>query len=151
MAGNYRCPRCGQCWQVRVWPLSCACGHFTQDGSDSAVGDCAPATASPPQPPPVAPKEPVGAALKELRAEMGITDTLDCGCRELARKMDRWGIAGCRRHRRAILEHLAAAAVDRGWGMPPKAFEILLEQAIARVAAASLPPTPAAPAGPSPA
>lgn len=62
-------------------------------------------------PPPIAPIPPggPGSELKKLFAEFGFKPRKSCGCSDWIRRMDAWGIAGCREHREEILAHLRAA------------------------------------------
>lgn len=69
-----------------------------------------------PAPVQVMSKEPVGTKLHEILAECGVKPPGGCKCREMAGKMDTWGIDGCQQHRTEILTHLRQAAKDASWG-----------------------------------
>lgn len=56
-----------------------------------------------------------GTELHRLFAEIGIRPTASCGCREMTRRMDAWGVAGCREHETEILDHLRANQDKYGW------------------------------------
>lgn len=64
---------------------------------------------------PKAPPGP-GSHLKALLKSLGFTGALGCGCEAMAADMDRWGVAGCRRHRGEIEARLRAKAKEVGWG-----------------------------------
>lgn len=79
------------------------------------------------------PKEPCpdagpGTELKARLAELGITDTDDCGCDAKVCQMDRWGVAGCREHRRDIVGWLKAQQMRRGWGAKLTAAAVAVRQ-----------------------
>ena len=53
------------------------------------------------------PAEPVGAALaKRIEGLLGVKAGKGCNCKDLATKMDAWGLAGCERNRRDIVTAL---------------------------------------------
>jgi len=47
-----------------------------------------------------------GTALASLIPDWAKSDTSGCGCKSFSRKMDRWGVSGCRRNFDAIVNHL---------------------------------------------
>lgn len=51
-------------------------------------------------------KELVGTELSKLIPDWAVQFEGRCGCRDMARKMDRWGLAGCEANRKAIVDHL---------------------------------------------
>jgi hypothetical protein len=53
-----------------------------------------------------------GQILRWLIASVGLQETGGCGCKDLAAKMDAWGVAGCEEHRPEILEKLRLASKD---------------------------------------
>lgn len=111
---QYRCPKCGRCFRVRAWPLSCACGHFAFDASDSGdVATCGEPRVFTPSSPVV--RELVGDRLKEVLGELDIDERDGCGCASMAAKMNFWGVAGCEANRKEILCHLRKSARERGW------------------------------------
>jgi hypothetical protein len=99
------CPRCG----FRAMlpddgaPMYCAC----QNGEPIA----------PPAPHelPPAPAEGPGTELKKLLADLGVTMSADCGCKAMAVRMNRWGVAGCRDNHSVVVAHLRQAAERRDW------------------------------------
>lgn len=64
--------------------------------------------------------EKVGTALKTLLLELGAEKGEECGCDDLARLMDKWGIEGCTKHREKILTWLRAQQRQKGWGKTAK-------------------------------
>lgn len=86
-----------------------------------------------------------GSELKSILAELGQSAHGGCGCDDYAKKMDRWGVAGCRLNRSEIVQHLksqakwrdrisgAIGAVKKGlWLNPLHPFESLVDEAIRR-------------------
>lgn len=51
-------------------------------------------------------KEKVGTELSKLIPDWAVQFEGRCGCRDMARKMDRWGLAGCEARRALIVDHL---------------------------------------------
>lgn len=47
-----------------------------------------------------------GTELGELIPAWIASQKKGCGCRDWARRMDRWGIDGCKRHRKSIIDRL---------------------------------------------
>lgn len=47
-----------------------------------------------------------GSALASLIPEWAIDGKKGCTCRDMAAKMDKWGIDGCLLHRSSIIDHL---------------------------------------------
>jgi hypothetical protein len=63
-------------------------------------------------------KKPVGPGteLKLLLASRGYTVRMKgCGCKDRIRKMDAWGVEGCRKRRQEIIEWLEESAKNAGW------------------------------------
>lgn len=69
-----------------------------------------------------------GSELKAIIAELSIAPLKGCGCEAMARKMNEWGVAGCREHHAEIVDQLRQGAAKTGW---------LAKLAAARAAAAS--------------
>jgi len=81
-------------------------------------------------------KEPVGTELSKLIPDWAVQFEGGCGCKDMAEKMDRWGLAGCEARRRQIVQHLTSQS-DK---LIP-AFRVasgLLPEAVRRVAANKL-------------
>ena len=51
-------------------------------------------------------REPVGTELSKLIPDWAVQFKGGCGCKDMALKMDRWGIEGCHQRRRQIVAHL---------------------------------------------
>ncbi len=51
-------------------------------------------------------REPVGTELSSLIPDWAVANSKGCGCRNYAKKMDRWGLSGCEANRKAIVKHL---------------------------------------------
>jgi hypothetical protein len=47
-----------------------------------------------------------GTELEAMFAELGVTGTAGCGCKSIARQMDRWGPAGCRANAGVVVARL---------------------------------------------
>lgn len=62
-----------------------------------------------------APKEGPGTELKKIIEQLGVSEFRDCGCLAMVRKMNKWGIDGCREHRQEIIDKLKANAKEYGW------------------------------------
>lgn len=56
-----------------------------------------------------------GTELKTMLASVGIQPGANCPCREMMRKMNRWGVAGCREHRGEIVMHIQQQMQGRSW------------------------------------
>lgn len=56
-----------------------------------------------------------GTELKKLFALLGIKDRPGCGCADMMRQMNEWGVEGCQIHRSEILAWLAKNAKKYGW------------------------------------
>ena len=52
--------------------------------------------------------EPVGTELSKMIPEWATQFEGKCGCKDFARKMDKWGVAGCNSKRGVIIAHLLA-------------------------------------------
>ncbi len=50
--------------------------------------------------------EAVGTELSKLIPAWAVSMKDGCGCRDMAKKMDRWGVDGCERRRARIVSHL---------------------------------------------
>jgi hypothetical protein len=50
--------------------------------------------------------EPVGTELAKLIPDWAFQFKSGCGCKDMAKKMDRWGINGCEARRSEIVAHL---------------------------------------------
>lgn len=50
-----------------------------------------------------------------MLASVGIEPGPGCPCRDMMRKMDRWGITGCREHRGEIVMHVQEQMQNRSW------------------------------------
>ena len=116
----YQCPGCGT--QVRMkpqeFPLTCRCGHVSEDGGDSAPPDARP------QPKPAPPRVPLpkgpGDFLKEILAAKGAKAHQGCGCESMARRMNVWGPQGCREHRGEIIDQFPASRDGATFRIRPK-------------------------------
>jgi len=53
-------------------------------------------------------REPVGTELAKLIPAWAVENKKGCGCKDMAKKMDRWGLAGCEARRREIVKHLTS-------------------------------------------
>ena len=51
-------------------------------------------------------KEQVGTELTALIPDWAVQFKGGCGCRDVAKKMDKWGLRGCELHRKYIVNHL---------------------------------------------
>lgn len=51
-------------------------------------------------------KEKVGTELSKLIPDWAVQFKGRCGCNDMQKKMDRWGLAGCEANRKAIVNHL---------------------------------------------
>lgn len=56
-----------------------------------------------------------GTELQGILASIGIKPGPTCPCLEMMRKMNRWGVDGCRRHRGEIVLHLQEQMAARSW------------------------------------
>src|SRR5687768_9751950 len=56
-----------------------------------------------------------GSELKAIFETLGITPDGSCGCEVMMRRMNRYGVAGCRQHRERILKFLRETAAKKGW------------------------------------
>lgn len=79
---------------------------------------------------PVIPHGP-GAELVHLLLTVGISGAPNCACKEMAAKMNAWGVAGCREHRAEIVEHIRAEGNKRGWLEKTKAAALALKTGLA--------------------
>jgi hypothetical protein len=70
---------------------------FAADGSAVAVAG---------GPPPAPPAGGPGTELEGMFAELGVKGTAGCGCKSVARQMDRWGPAGCRANGAVVVARL---------------------------------------------
>jgi hypothetical protein len=118
MTARFVCPNCREAIPAKPdrFPLHCVCGTVHRDPAvgewrEKATREVVP---MPPRKPYVEPTGP-GTELKRILAMLGITDTSGCGCADMLRRMNRWGVAGCREHRQEIVDHLRAKAAERGW------------------------------------
>jgi len=50
--------------------------------------------------------EKVGTELSKLIPAWAVSMKEGCGCKDMAKKMDRWGVDGCERRRASIVRHL---------------------------------------------
>lgn len=82
------CPRCGFKAGGRDWRKNCP------------LGSGLPA---------------VGSELMLMVDRIRLQNVPGCRCREMARKMNGWGVDGCREHRAEIVEHLKAAYKETSW------------------------------------
>jgi hypothetical protein len=57
----------------------------------------------------------VGTELKDLLKSIGIEEKSGCGCSDMAAKMDKWGVEGCRTHRNDILKWLRGKQKEVTW------------------------------------
>lgn len=57
-----------------------------------------------------------GAELRRLFREIGVTGKAGCNCKELAARMDAWGVNGCRARLSEIVAELKAKASKFGIG-----------------------------------
>jgi hypothetical protein len=64
---------------------------------------------------PEVPAEGPGTELRKLLSDLGITMSADCGCKAMAKRMNLWGVDGCRENHRQIVNHLKQAAARRDW------------------------------------
>lgn len=51
-------------------------------------------------------KEPVGTELAKLIPDWAVQFKHGCGCRDMQKKMDKWGVEGCIENKHHILAHL---------------------------------------------
>jgi hypothetical protein len=102
--------------RLRVCPK---CGFRANLPDDGAPMFCVCQSGQPvPAPEPVDIPDPgfgPGTELKKLLADLGISMSADCGCKAMAKKMNVWGVAGCREHHGKIVAHLKQAAERREW------------------------------------
>jgi hypothetical protein len=56
-----------------------------------------------------------GTELKAMLASIGIEPGARCPCRDMMRKMDVWGVTGCREHRGEIVLHVQEQMANRSW------------------------------------
>lgn len=61
------------------------------------------------------PSQGPGTELKALLASVGIHPGPTCPCHDMARKMDEWGVTGCREHRGEIVMHIQGQMGNRSW------------------------------------
>lgn len=116
MSTLFICPSCARRIPARVFPVHCVCNAIHDDPSAGKwVERTTEATVH---------QEPrqlqtgrgyPGAELAALLAELDIQEE-GCGCKKFARKMNRWGVAGCREHRQEIVDRLKEKAGKRDWG-----------------------------------
>lgn len=52
--------------------------------------------------------EQVGTELSKLIPAWAVSMKDGCGCKDMAKKMDRWGVEGCERRRARIVNHLTS-------------------------------------------
>lgn len=50
-----------------------------------------------------------------MLASVGIEPGPSCPCRDMMRKMNRWGVAGCRQNRDIIIQHIRGQMEQRSW------------------------------------
>lgn len=62
-----------------------------------------------------APTSGPGTELHAMLENIGIRPSAHCPCRKMARKMDRWGVEGCRQNRQEIIDHIQQQMDARGW------------------------------------
>lgn len=101
------CPNCGHKTYATpsVRGLACRkCGTQLTDGT--------PVQPSPPRPKPL---PGVGDIVTRKLQERGYTDSVGCGCKSKARRMNEWGPDGCREHLDEIVGWLESAAKEAGW------------------------------------
>lgn len=69
--------------------------------------------------PPAAPPKPVGRGLgtelTKLLASLGLAGEAGCGCKAMAKRMDEWGLGGCKVNEAEILDWMRAAHAKLGW------------------------------------
>lgn len=105
-----RCPICGLKITVTKedFPLSC-CGRRYASLAEIRTAKPAPAAA------PV-PTEGPGSELKAIFGQLGVTESLGCGCEALAKQMNQWGAEQCRKNRALIVKQIIDTAAKKGWG-----------------------------------
>lgn len=104
-----------------------------------------------------------GSQLWRLLKSLGVRHTPTCPCLGFAERMNAWGVAGCRLARAEIVEHMRTHAQAYGWGTFVQAagravltglawridltdpYGSLVDEAIRRAEAASVPSIPVVP------
>lgn len=118
MSTLFICPVCSHGTPVRPegFPLHCVCGTVHRDPAAGEWRETATQAVVPlpPRKPYIEPSGP-GTELKRILTRLGITETGGCGCTDMLRRMNAWGVAGCREHREEIIAYLRAKAAERGW------------------------------------
>ena len=71
-----------------------------------------------------------GTNLARFFTWLGQVDTGSCGCRRFARKMDRWGVKGCRKHMGEILAKLQTEAWKRSIPVTKSMLRPIVKRAI---------------------
>ncbi len=56
-----------------------------------------------------------GTELKAILADLGVEPSPSCDCNAKARKMDDWGVAGCKQNRDQIVEWMREGQTRWGW------------------------------------
>jgi hypothetical protein len=102
--------------RLRVCPH---CGFRARLPDDGAPMYCPCQSGEPIQPPETIdvpdPGFGPGTELTKLLADLGVSMKSDCGCKAMAKKMNVWGVDGCREHTHQIVAHLRRAAAKRDW------------------------------------
>lgn len=102
--------------RLRVCPH---CGFRARLPDDGAPMFC-PCQSGQPLPPPEPAEIPdpgfgPGTELSAILAGLGISMAADCGCKAMAKRMNVWGVSGCREHHGKIVAHLKQAAKRKDW------------------------------------
>jgi hypothetical protein len=105
----YRCKKCGLAVPVRAFPFTCACGSRYMTAADMkevpGINLAAVVTAHGP-----------GHELRLLMSQLGIRPKRNCDCVTYARRMDLWGVTGCRERLGEITSHIEANSDKYGIG-----------------------------------
>lgn len=73
----------------------------------------------------------VGSEVSAILSSLGIAAESCGGCREMIRRMNAWGVEGCREHRDEILARLREKTAESAWGLKLKAAAIALVNGLA--------------------
>jgi hypothetical protein len=104
-------PRPDACKVCRKWVLDPKFRALCERGLDRRRG------AAPPKPPPAGP----GTELRALLAGLGQDGRGGCSCAARVRRMDEWGVAGCKANRAEIVGWLREERARVGWWQKARA------------------------------
>lgn len=114
--GAVVCAGCGTCTVCRLARKYPKYRRFVGTYPEAAGLDFSGVPAATRTPVPEPPPGP-GTELKALLAEFGVTASRACSCNAFARKMDGWGVAGCRDRRGEVVEWLRTQQRKAAWAV----------------------------------